>query len=88
MAVFKRLTQANIENNYTHYARFFGVVPIYFNADSPAALVAVRNWWPEWTLDLAMVIFDMLCRVREMTDPNWEYPGFPITLVRPIKVPA
>lgn len=58
MAVFERMTDAEIRAEFTHYALFCGLVPIYFNHDT--GTVAVRNWWPEWTLDAVHHLFDLL----------------------------
>lgn len=83
MAVFKhRLTQQQIEQEYTHYALLFGVVPIYFNEHTNA--VCVRNWWPEWLLDFFEGLFAVYCEVVTSIDPEFE-PMFPIKLTQKIK---
>ena len=83
MAVFKhRLTQQQIEQEYTHYALLFGVVPIYFNEHTNA--VCVRNWWPEWLLDFFEGLFAVYCEVATSIDPELE-PMFPIKLTQKIK---
>ncbi|WP_368872424.1 hypothetical protein [Proteus terrae] len=56
MAIFKRLTKEQITRDYDHYALFMGIVPIYVGDVYGECKVAVRNWWPDWLLDLAEVI--------------------------------
>lgn len=83
MAVFRhRLTQQQIEQEYTHYALLFGVVPIYFNEHTNA--VCVRNWWPEWLLDFFEGLFAVYCEVATSINPELE-PMFPIKLTQKIK---
>lgn len=54
MAVLTRLTKQQISEQYTHYALFWGCVPVYVNMANPDAPdVATRNWIPEWTMDFA-----------------------------------
>lgn len=83
MAVFKhRLTQQQIEQEYTHYALLFCVVPIYFNEHTNA--VCIRNWWPEWLLDFFEGLFAVYCEVATSINPELE-PMFPIKLTQEIK---
>lgn len=53
MAVFKRIPQDIILQNFTHYGLFLGVVPVYVGDPEGECRVAIRNWWPEWVLDFA-----------------------------------
>lgn len=65
MAVFDRLPQHVIKSEFTHYAKLHGV-PIYFNIDSNA--VCVRNWYPEWLLDLGELFFTFTCDLFNLRD--------------------
>lgn len=84
MAIFKhRLTKQQIEEEYTHYARLYGLVPVYFNIESNC--MAVRNWLPDWLFDVGDCLFDMYVTVVQLTtDPYFE-PDFPVLLVKEIK---
>lgn len=66
------MSDAEIREDFTHYALFCGLVPIYFNPDT--SHVAVRNWWPEWLLDATHHLFDLLATVTGYDG------GFPIHL--------
>ena len=68
MSLFNRLTDEEISKEYTHYARLHGV-PIYFNFDTSA--VRVRNWWPEWLLDLGEFIFGINCVLMNIESPMY-----------------
>ncbi|EKL3976927.1 hypothetical protein PRH55_000259 [Morganella morganii] len=59
MAIFKRLTKEQIKQDYDHYGLFMGIVPIYVGDHKGECRVAVRNWWPEWLLDLADAIHSL-----------------------------
>ncbi|OCH31313.1 hypothetical protein A6E13_01930 [Aliivibrio fischeri] len=83
MAIFKhRLTKQQIEQDYTHYAFLFCVVPIYFNYKTSA--VCVRNGCPEWLLDMFQAFFDLYCVIATSINPELE-PMFPIKLTKEIK---
>jgi hypothetical protein len=45
MAIFDRISKADIKAGYTHVALAFGWVPIYYNEHTHE--FAVRNWLPE-----------------------------------------
>lgn len=67
MAVFKRIPDEIIRQQFTHYGRFMGVVPVYVGDPEGECRVAVRNWWPEWLLDFAqasLTLFASLGLVR------------------------
>lgn len=86
MAIFNRLSKQVIEENFTHYGLFFGMVPVYLgNMDGPAPNLEVRNWVPDWTLDVAHVLFGWCCTCCYLMDPTWENPGFPIRITGEIK---
>lgn len=65
MAVFDRLPHHVVKSEFTHYAKLPGV-PIYFNIDSNA--VCVRNWYPEWLLDLGELFFTFTCDLFNLHD--------------------
>lgn len=82
MAIIKRLPKVEIEADYTHYALMYGLIPIYFNEANNG--VCVRNWWPEWILDLADEVYWFFEGIQTTCDPMYE-PMFPIKLVKKIK---
>ncbi|WP_019104411.1 hypothetical protein [Chromobacterium haemolyticum] len=59
MAIFFQLSDEEIRAKFTHRATFCGFVPIYVNFDHIDCHVAVRNWWPDWMLDVGMFLFDL-----------------------------
>lgn len=72
MAVFKRLTKEEINKDFTHYALFYGFVPVYVRVLGGEARIAVRNWVPEITLDCADIIFDFVTWTIQLIDPTHE----------------
>ncbi len=83
MAIFKhRLTKQQINAEYTHYARLYGFIPIYFNYETSS--VAIRNWFPDWLYDVGDALFDTYVTVVQLTvDPMFQ-PDFPIVVVKEI----
>ena len=76
MAVISRLSKNEIEKDYTHYAKLHGV-PIYFNFYNNA--VAVRNWYPEFLLDIGEFFFGLTISIFQISDPMYA-----IKLIKPI----
>lgn len=61
---------------------FCGVVPVYVgdvNA-SHGPEVAVRNGVPEWTLDLAHLLWDGFMALAVLLNPTVQDPGWPIKI--------
>lgn len=80
MAIFSRLSKDQIRKDYDHYGRMFGLVPVYIgDAEGPSPRVCVRNWWPEWLLDVGEAIFGACVWVKTAMDPEYE-PMYPIVL--------
>lgn len=53
MAIFNQIPKSEIKNDFTHYGLAYGIYPIYIsNHDTELPSIAVRNWFPEWGLDL------------------------------------
>lgn len=76
MAILKRMTDEELKN-FQHVGFIFGFVPVYIgNLNSDCPLVEVRNWYPDWLLDVGHFLFDTFC-------PNSE--GFVITVTGDIK---
>ena len=65
MATFRRLTKAQIAEEYTHYGFLHGI-PIYYNDDGHR--VCVRNWWPEWLLDVGEFFFGLTIDLFNIED--------------------
>jgi hypothetical protein len=83
MAVFNRLTQKQIEDNYTHYASLHGV-PIYFNNNGFGNGVCVRNFYPEFLLDVMEQLFNGFVFISSIINSDYE-PMYPIKLIKEIK---
>lgn len=60
MPIFNNLSKAQIQQHYTHYGWFCNLVPIYVSDVDGECNVQVRNWVPEWTLDVAAWIADTI----------------------------
>lgn len=61
MAVFQHLTKEEIRESFGYKALAFGCVPVYLSRlDDPIPEVAVRNWVPDWTFELAAEIYFFL----------------------------
>ncbi|MFY4037948.1 hypothetical protein ACOTJL_19560 [Achromobacter xylosoxidans] len=85
MAIFDRLPPEQIRQDYTHYGRMFGLVPVYIgDPEGESPRVCVRNWWPEWMLDIGEAIFGLCIAVKSALDPTYE-PMFPIVLTGEIE---
>lgn len=73
MAIFNRLTKAEIRSNFTHTALYCGIVPVYINMrNSDCPDVAVRNWLPEFLLDIMDFILYPVEVARSAIDPDYE----------------
>lgn len=87
MAITNRMTETEIRRNFQHYGLMFGFVPVYVgNAQSDAPLIEVRNWWPDWLLDVGHFLFDAFSLLATMVNPQFE-PLFMIKLTGPIEQP-
>lgn len=85
MAIFKRLTKAQIEKEFTHKGMYAGMVPIYVNMrNSEAPDVAVRNGYPDFLIDVADALTYPVEMVRQMLDPEHQ-PMFALKLTGLIK---
>jgi len=80
MAIFKRLGKSDLFGTFTHYATLHGV-PIYYGDDGNQ--VAVRNWYPEWLLDVATFIDDTLASLATLVNPCYDH-QFKIKIGDPI----
>ncbi len=72
MAIIKRLTKEQIKKDFTHYAWFYGFVPVYVGDPEGEARIAVRNWIPEFTLDFAGLLFDFFTSILQLVNPDHE----------------
>jgi hypothetical protein len=80
MSIFQRIPADQIKEDFTHYGLFCGLVPVYYRDMPPdGCLMAVRNWWPEWLMDFAEVIFGLCVNFRSAMDPDYD-PQYPIKL--------
>lgn len=82
MAVFDRIPQADIDRRFTHFGRFLGLVPVYLAPDpldADSVLLEVQNWWPEWSLDVALELFGFFCLISLFFAPGVEF-RFPIVI--------
>ncbi|AZZ98780.1 hypothetical protein [Pseudoalteromonas sp. R3] len=72
MAVLKRLSKAEIKGTYEYYGLMYGIVPVYIGDPNGEARVCVRNWWPDWLLDLADALFGLLVMMARVVKPDFE----------------
>lgn len=80
MAVLTRLTKQQISEQFTHYALFWGCVPVYINMrNDECPDVATRNWIPDWTLDFADWLSWLPVQIMTLINPEYE-PQFAIKL--------
>lgn len=85
MSIIQRIPPEQIKQDFTHYALFCGVVPVYYKDMQPdGCCMAVRNWWPEWLMDLAEGIFGICANFLTAVDPDY-MPMYPIKLTREIE---
>lgn len=84
MAVFKRLSKEEIKQDYDHYGLMYGIVPVYVGDAYGDCRICVRNWIPEWTLDLGDAIFDIAVSFMTIVNPTYE-PMFFLRLGKEIK---
>lgn len=79
MAVFQRIDPRR--EGFVYRGWVFGLVPVYVGpvAGVEAPNVTVRNWIPEWTLDLGEALFAAFCWVAPLARPDFE-PSIPIKL--------
>ncbi|WP_206611638.1 hypothetical protein [Bordetella avium] len=82
MAIFERIPKEVIAKEYTHYGLFLGIVPVYVGDPEGECRVAVRNWWPDWTLGVAQFFLDHFSALGLI-----EYEGFMIKLTGEIPAP-
>lgn len=81
MAIFDRISSADIEENFSHYGLFCGFVPVYVGDMENDCSVAVRNWWPDWLFNVAVFLLDAYA----FTLPHKETVPFPIVITGRIK---
>lgn len=75
--LFGRIPASDLGTRYTHFGRFYGIVPVYLGDPfGPGPDVAVRNGWPDWLLDVADMVWNAAVWARQMMDPTFEHPGF------------
>lgn len=76
--ILKRLSDDEIRQQFTHYARFAGVVPCYFNASDGHDLVSA-NWTPEPLLTFFVWFYGLFITAVTFIDDDYE-PAWPIQL--------
>lgn len=84
MAVFQRLSEVQIKRDFTHVGLMFGLVPVYIGDPEGECRVCVRNWWPEWLLDVAEVLMNSAITVKCWLDPYYE-PMYPMKITGKIE---
>lgn len=84
MAIFKRLTKEQIKKNFKYKALAYGVIPVYFSdLEDPYPIVVVRNWVPDWTLEVASYVYFLFF---DLVDPyHLQERAFPFTITGKIK---
>jgi hypothetical protein len=87
--LFDRVPAAEIGTRYTHFGRFYGIVPVYLGDPfGPCPDVAVRNGWPDWLLDVADLLWSAAAWVHGLIDPDFDHPGFMFTVTGRIPPPG
>lgn len=71
MAIIHRLSTEEIQR-YTHYGLFCGVCPIYVSPYEPGCPLAVRNWVPEWLLDVTHGLFEIFATTSGNEDAPFQ----------------
>lgn len=80
MSIFHRLTNDELQREFTHIGWFAGICPIYYaDTGSEGCVLAERNWVPEWYFSMCEGIFGLFCAVMTTLNPDFE-PTFPIML--------
>lgn len=80
MAVFKRFPEPELSERFTHLGWFLGFVPVYLGEiETGCPLLAVRNWAPEFLLDLGEFLFGVFCLAADVAIPGMEF-GYPIKI--------
>lgn len=84
MSIRERIPRDQIERDFTHYALFCRVVPVYYKEIPPdGCCMAVRNWWPEWLMDAAEAVLGVVITIKSAMDRDY-VPMYPIKLTREI----
>lgn len=85
MSILQRIPKDQIKEDFTHYALFMGFCPVYYKDMPPdGCYMAVRNWWPEWLMDMAEGIAAICIAALTRLDPDYE-PVWMIRLQREIE---
>lgn len=79
MAVLKRLSKKEISDNFEYYGYMFGIVPVYVGDPHGQVRIAVRNWVPEWVMDVMEVIHGLAVTAMQSINREFE-PTFAIKL--------
>jgi len=84
--LFGRVPAKDFGTKFTHFGRFYSIVPVYLGDPfGPAPVVAVRNGLPDWLLDVADLVWNAAVWARQLVDPEYEHPGFMIAVTGEIK---
>jgi hypothetical protein len=66
MAIFERMPDDFIRKNFKYKALAFGFIPVYMtDPDCGAPMVSVRNWIPEWPLDVMNFLYNQFLAVAD-----------------------
>lgn len=85
MAIIHRMSRTEIRSRYTHYGLLYGCIPVYVDMrQDPAPEVAVRNWLPDWLMDVGDLVFMMAVHTMQAIRPDYE-PEFFIKLTGKIE---
>jgi hypothetical protein len=76
VAILNRIPKDRIREEFTHYGLFCGFVPVYVKYPHGICTIAVRNWWPEWLMSVAL----FLVRLHADMLPPGERAPFPVFL--------
>lgn len=85
MSILNPIPKDVIQQQFTHYGWFCGLVPVYLaDVESEGPLLVERNWVPEWYFGLVELLFGWFCTISSLLNPEF-VPMFPILISGEIK---
>ena len=72
MSVFHRLTKEQILEDFDNYGFMHGIVPIYVGDPGGENRVAVRNWCPEFVMDVMGFIHEIAAMALQTINPEFQ----------------
>ena len=75
MSIFHPVPKEELGTVYTHYGWFMGIVPVYVGGleDGQELCTSVRNWCPEFVMDVAEGIHHCLSSLVVVEDSYFSF---------------